>query len=210
MEIVHLPGLTPYPAALELQQQAVQRVLAGGPETLFLLEHEPVFTVGSSGDATREVLDAGDIPVLPTGRGGKVTYHGPGQLVAYVIRDLRQSRDLRGHVADLQRWLIASLAELKVNAFTTDDVGVWVTSPSSNTPPRPHAKVAAIGVRVHKWVAFHGVALNVAPDLAAFQRIVPCGLVGKPVTSLAQLGVDASVPQVAALLVAHLATLRAR
>ncbi|MCP5404704.1 MAG: lipoyl(octanoyl) transferase LipB [Pseudomonadaceae bacterium] len=198
MEIIRLPGLTLYPAAMARMDAAVERVLAGGTETLFLLEHDPVFTIGSSGDAATEVLDAGNIPVLPTGRGGKTTYHGPGQLVAYVIKDLRKSKDLRKYIQVLQEWTITTLADLGVDAFTTDDIGVWVNSPDAPAP----AKIAAIGVRVRKWVAFHGVAINVNPDLAAFQRIVPCGL-AKPVTSLAELGISATLQQVEERLVAN-------
>lgn len=167
----------------------MEDVLSGGGQRVIFLEHPPVFTLGSGADAATELLETGSIPTVETGRGGKTTYHGPGQRVAYVIRDLRTRKDIRAHIHDLQNWLIASLADLGVKAHTTDDVGVWVSTPQGD------AKIAAIGVRVRKWVAFHGIALNVEPDLSAYKRIVPCGL-NLPVTSLRALGIGATMQQV--------------
>ncbi|HEX2858731.1 MAG TPA: lipoyl(octanoyl) transferase LipB [Alphaproteobacteria bacterium] len=171
-------------------EETLADVLAGGPEKVIFCEHAPVFTAGSSAEAG-EVLNPGDIPVLTTGRGGKTTYHGPGQRVVYLVVRL-EDRDIRAYIKRLQMWMVAVLADLGVKGEITDDVGVWVGE----------AKIAAIGVRVRKWVAYHGVALNVAPDLGAYARIRPCGL-DKPVTSLAALGVVADMEAVDALLVKH-------
>lgn len=192
----------------------MEEVLNGGQQVAFFLEHPPIFTLGSGADAKTELLNPGDIPTIETGRGGKTTYHGPGQRVVYVIRDLRHRKDIRAHIADLQNWLITSLSDLGVPAHTTDDVGVWVggkgrggqggVAPLDGAAVIPAkagiaslqpAKIAAIGVRVRKWVAFHGIALNVEPDLSAYKRIIPCGL-NLPVTSLRQLGVSATMQQV--------------
>jgi lipoyl(octanoyl) transferase len=236
--IRNLPGLLQYEDALKLQEQAVEAVLNGGPQVAFFLEHPPIFTLGSGANAQTELLNPGDIPTVETGRGGKTTYHGPGQRVVYIIRDLRHRRDIRAHITDLQNWLITSLADLGVQAHTTDDVGVWVggqggivplgssrhceePSPACRTATKqsPHdkpnraegviasearqsfatlsqpAKIAAIGVRVRKWVSFHGIALNVNPNLTHYQRIIPCGL-NLPVTSLHALGNGATMQQV--------------
>jgi lipoyl(octanoyl) transferase len=222
IHISHIPGLTQYDDALALQLQALEDVAKGGQEQAIFLEHPPVFTTGTSASPS-ELLQPGDIPVIPTGRGGKTTYHGPGQRVVYLILDLnRRDRDLRAYIASLQSWLIAALADLGVPAHSTDDVGVWVGGQGGKAPldgaavipaeagiaylPSTEAKIAAIGVRVRKWVAFHGIALNVNPDLAAYSRIVPCGL-AKPVTSLHALGVKATMEQVDAALTANLASL---
>lgn len=208
MDIKPLPSLTPYAEALALQEAAVAEVLAGGPERAYFVEHPPCFTTGT-GAMPSELLDVGGIPVIPTGRGGKTTYHGPGQRVVYVIKDLRETRDLRAHITNLQQWLIASLAELGVEAFATDDVGVWVRQAAGGRQQEAgekDSKIAAIGVRVRKWVAYHGIALNVNPDMTAYSRIVPCGLT-KPVTSLAALGCGVSMADVDKALVRNLGIL---
>lgn len=157
-------------------------ILAGtAPETIFFCEHEPVLTIGSSG----HVEDIGprmSIPVEKTGRGGQVTYHGPGQRVVYLVVKLEHfNKDIRAYVRWLEDWLIASLATLGVEAFTTKDVGVWVNT------PRGVEKIAALGVRVRRGVAFHGIALNVTNDLGIYQQFTPCGITDKGVTSLATL-----------------------
>lgn len=190
MQFETWPGLTPYEQGVLRMEETLADVLAGGPEKVIFCEHAPVFTAGSSAEAG-EVLNPGDIPVLTTGRGGKTTYHGPGQRVVYLVVRL-EDRDIRAYIKRLQMWMVAVLADLGVKGEITDDVGVWVGE----------AKIAAIGVRVRKWVAYHGVALNVAPDLGAYARIRPCGL-DKPVTSLAALGVVADMEAVDALLVKH-------
>jgi lipoyl(octanoyl) transferase len=188
--VEYIGSETPYEEALLQQEAAVAHVLKGGGERLFFAEHPPVFTLGTSASA-QDVLNAGDIPVLKTGRGGQVTYHGPGQRVVYPILDLRTRRqDLRWYVRQLQAWIVQTLGEFGVTGHITDDIGVWVETPDGL------AKIAAIGIRVKKWVAFHGFALNVNPDLAMYQRIIPCGISDKPVTSLQSLGVSATLEQV--------------
>jgi lipoyl(octanoyl) transferase len=189
-DVQHVGQETPYLDVQAMQEQAVADVLAGGREKLFFVEHAPVYTAGSSA-VDADYLGVNQIPVIKTGRGGKLTYHGPGQRVVYPIIDLRpRGRDLRKYIASLQNWLIESLAEFGIKAFTNDDVGVWVNT------PRGDEKIAAIGVRVRKWIAFHGIALNVHPDLEHFKGIIPCGIVGKGVTSMEALGVKASLEDV--------------
>lgn len=153
----------PYPDAVARQEAAVADVLNGGQEKLFMVEHAPLYTAGSSA-IPADYLGYKDIPVYPSGRGGQYTYHGPGQRVAYPILDLRErGRDLRKYIHSLQEWLILTLADFGVEGYRRDEVGVWV-----DVQGQPH-KIAAIGVRVRKWVTFHGIALNVCPDLSHFQ-----------------------------------------
>lgn len=197
-EIVTWPGLTPYAEGVRRMEEAVAGVLAGGAERIFLCEHEPVLTVGSSGNAA-DVFGT-DIPVVETGRGGKVTYHGPGQRVVYLVVDLaRWGKDVRAYVRWLEAWLMASVAEFGVQAAagSGDEIGIWVGN----------EKLAAIGVRVRKGVAFHGIALNVENDLAVYKTFVPCGIKDKGVTSLRALGVKADMATVDAALVRQLARL---
>lgn len=152
-------------------------------ELIWLVEHPPLYTAGTSA-AFAELLDPGPFPVFESGRGGRYTYHGPGQRVVYAMLDLnRRGRDLRAYVAALEQWIVAALEKLDVAAFIAPGrIGVWVATPTGE------AKVAAIGVRVRRWVSSHGFAINVAPDLRHFGGIVPCGLDGFAVTSLAALG----------------------
>lgn len=178
-----------YPAALALMEARVAAIRAGtAPELIWLLEHPPLYTAGTSA-TTAELLDPGSFPVFATGRGGRYTYHGPGQRVVYVMLDLdARCRDLRCFVGALEDWLVRTLAGLGVAAFTVPDrIGVWVDAGGG------HAKIAALGIRVRRWVSFHGIALNIAPELGHFDGIVACGLAGYPVTSLAQLGNPASL-----------------
>lgn len=180
----------PYLDVQAMQEQTVADVLSGQPEKLYFVEHAPVYTAGSSA-VDADYLGVNKIPVIKTGRGGKLTYHGPGQRVVYPIVDLRpRGRDLRKYIANLQQWLIDSLAEFGIEAFSNDDVGVWVNT------PRGEEKIAAIGVRVRKWIAFHGIALNIHPDLDHFKGIIPCGIQNRGVTSMKALGVDVSLEEV--------------
>lgn len=191
-------GLVPYGDGVARMEGIVAEVLAGAAERVILCEHAAVLTVGSSGKMA-DIEDAGEIPVVATGRGGQVTYHGPGQRVVYlVVRLERWGKDVRAYVRWLQEWLIAALRELGVKAFRADEVGVWVET------PRGVAKIAAIGVRVRKGVAYHGIALNVAPDLAVYGRFVPCGIRDKRVTSLADLGAEREMAAVDTVLLATL------
>ncbi len=199
-------GLVPYPEAVAEMEARAEAIAAGqAPERVWLLEHPPLYTAGTSArDA--DLLDA-RFPVFRTGRGGQFTYHGPGQRVAYVMLDLKRRRpDVRAYVATLEAWLIDALALLGVGGETREDrVGVWVARPDKPTGTGGAAaddKIAALGVRVRRWVTFHGVALNVAPDLSHFSGIVPCGIAQAHygVTSLKDLGRAANMAEVDAAL----------
>jgi lipoyl(octanoyl) transferase len=164
------------------------------PELVWLVEHPPLYTAGTSAKAG-DLLDAERFPVHQTGRGGQYTYHGPGQRVAYVMVDLnRHGRDLRGYVRNLEQWVIATLARFDIAGERRDGrVGIWVERGGGRED-----KIAAIGVRVRHWVTYHGIAINVSPDLSHFEGIVPCGIADQNlgVTSLADLGVDATMADV--------------
>jgi len=189
-------GLVQYPEAVALMERRVAEIAehrAG--ELVWLLEHPPIYTAGTSADPS-DLLDA-RFPVFQTGRGGQFTYHGPGQRVAYVMLDLRRrNADVRGFVHNLEEWLIRTVGNFGINGERREGrVGIWVVRPDGGED-----KIAAIGVRVRRWITYHGIALNVAPDLSHFSGIVPCGVRGHGVTSLAALGVDASMPEVDAVL----------
>src|SRR5579863_4056881 len=195
-------GLTPYEEMLALMEARVDAIAAGRAcESVFLLEHPPLFTSGTSArDA--DLLEA-RFPVHLTGRGGRFTYHGPGQRVAYVMLDLtRRRQDVRAFVNALEDWLIATIAGFNIKGETHHDrIGVWVARPEK---PRgagsegAEDKIAALGIRLRRWVSFHGVSLNVDPDLAHFSGIVPCGVTASHlgVTSLADLGHLVSMAEV--------------
>ncbi len=191
-----------YPDAVSFMEERAGAIRAGSaPETVWLVEHPPLYTAGTSADAS-ELLDAGAFPVYRTGRGGRYTYHGPGQRVAYVMLDLKaRGGDLKAFVRGLETWLIATLADFGVTGETRDDrVGVWVRRPGGED------KIAAIGIRVRRWVSFHGIAINVDPDLDHFRGIIPCGIQGHGVTSLRALGIDADLAAVDAALKANFET----
>ncbi len=182
------PGLTPYADALAAMETRAAAVGAGeAPELIWLLEHPPVYTAGTSAQAD-DLVEA-RFPVVATGRGGKHTYHGPGQRVGYLILDLnRRGRDVRCFVHGVEGWVIAALGKLGVPAFRAPGrVGIWTRAGGAE------AKIGAIGVRVKRWVTLHGFAVNVAPDLSHFGGIVPCGLPDYPVTSLAALDLHADL-----------------
>ena len=205
MEWHVIDGLIDYPQALAMMEVRVAAVAEGrAPEAVLLLEHPPLYTAGT-GARGEDLIDATRFPVFAAGRGGQYTYHGPGQRVAYVLLDLRRRRqDVRAFVAALEAWIIATLGEFQVRGERREDrVGVWVRRPER--PPLPNGataedKVAAIGIRVRRWVTFHGISLNVDPDLDHFSGIVPCGIRGHGVTSLADLGVLVSLPEVDTML----------
>src|SRR6185312_14986146 len=178
-----------YPEAIAAMEARVGAIAARqAPEQVWLLEHPPLYTSGTSGKPD-DLLDA-RFPVFVTGRGGQLTYHGPGQRVAYVMLDLkRRYPDVRAYVAGLEEWIIRALAALEVRGERREDrVGVWVQRPDKGSGFED--KIAAIGVRMRRWVSYHGIAINVAPDLTHFAGIVPCGLADPRygVTSLADLG----------------------
>jgi len=188
-------GLTPYPVAeavMEARANAIADRTAG--ELVWLVEHPPLYTAGVSA-RPGDLLDAGRFPVFRSGRGGQFTYHGPGQRVAYVMLDLSaRGRDVRAFVAALQGWIIDALAELGVRGQAREGrVGVWVARADPGGDRED--KIAAIGVKLRRWVSFHGISLNVAPDLAHFSGIVPCGLRDHGVTSLADLGMGVGLSE---------------
>jgi len=189
----------PYPEALAEMERRVAAIEAGtAPELFWLLEHPPTYTAGTSASAD-ELLNAGDIPVFETGRGGRYTYHGPGQRVIYVLCDLRQrDKDLRAHVARLEEWVIRTLSEFGIAGERREGrIGIWVNGQgSASVPQSAEKKIAAIGVRVRRWIAYHGLALNVNPNLAHFNGIVPCGIAEYGVTSMHALGVKATMGEV--------------
>ena len=197
------PGLTPYPDALATMQARAAAIRAGtARELVWLVEHPPLYTAGTSAHPG-ELTDPTRFPTYAAGRGGQWTYHGPGQRVAYVMLDLTRPhrtvppRDVRGFVHGLEAWLIGALARLGVRGERREGrVGIWVADPATGT----EAKIGAIGVRVSRWVSWHGVALNVAPDLSHFTGIVPCGISEHGVTSLAALGISASMAEADAAL----------
>jgi lipoyl(octanoyl) transferase len=181
----------PYPEAVAAMDTRVEAILAGrAPEAVWLLEHPSIYTGGTSA-SPKELLDPSRFPMFRTGRGGRFTYHGPGQRVAYVMLDLGlRGRDVRAFVLALEDWLIAALARLGVEGGRRDgQIGIFVGE----------AKIASIGVRLRRWVSFHGVSLNVDPDLEHFSGIVPCGLTS-PVTSLAALGAETNMDRMDAAL----------
>ena len=193
-------ALVDYPAALAEMDRRVAAIAAGVEgEGLWFLEHPPLYTSGTSAKPG-DLLNPGSFPVFDAGRGGEFTYHGPGQRVVYVMLNLSQrGRDVRAFVQMLERWIIAALGEFGVQGHIREGrIGVWV-----ETPAGPEAKIAAIGIRVRKWISFHGISLNVAPDLSHFDGIVPCGIRDFGVTSLAGLGVSASMADVDAALMKH-------
>lgn len=200
-------GAVPYPEALAAMEARVADIRAGrAGELIWLLEHPPLYTAGTSA-RVQDLLEPARFPVHATGRGGQYTYHGPGQRVVYVMLDLRARRqDVRRFVYDLEEWTIRTLARFAVTAERrTGRVGVWVGRPDkprlADGQPRED-KIAAIGVRIRHWVAFHGLSINVEPDLSHYAGIVPCGISEHGVTSLVDLGLPVTVADLDAALAA--------
>jgi lipoyl(octanoyl) transferase len=184
----------PYPEAVATMESRVAAIAAGeAPELVWLLEHPPLYTSGTSGNAD-DLLET-RFPLFATGRGGQLTYHGPGQRVVYVMLDLKRRRpDVRAYVAGLEAWIIRTLAAFNVRGERREDrVGVWVNRPDKG--PDFEDKIAAIGVRLRRWVSFHGISINVEPDLTHFDAIVPCGVADPRygVTSLVDLGLPVTM-----------------
>jgi lipoyl(octanoyl) transferase len=182
-------GLSPYPETLAAMEARAAAIRAGeAPELVWLLEHPPLYTAGTSADPA-ELFNPEGFPVYEAGRGGRYTYHGPGQRVGYVLLDLeKRGRDVRHYVYSLEGWVIATLARLGVKARRAPGrIGIWADGPCGE------AKVGAIGVRVRRWVAYHGFAVNLAPELSHFSGIVPCGIAEFPVTSLDEMGAPAKL-----------------
>ena len=200
-EWITTPGLTDYREA-ERWMEARATAIANGTarECIWLLEHPPLYTAGTSAKPA-DLTDPDRFPVYETRRGGQYTYHGPGQRVAYTLLDVgKRGRDVRAFVQSLEAWVIATLAEFNLRGeIRAGRVGVWVARPDK--PPQPDGspaedKIAAIGIRLRKWVSFHGLSINVEPDLSHFDGIVPCGIAEHGVTSLVDLGLPVTMDDV--------------
>ncbi|MBY0533374.1 MAG: lipoyl(octanoyl) transferase LipB [Rickettsiaceae bacterium] len=186
---ISLPGLIDYNTGLDLMQQRTNDVILNKKkEAVFLLEHQDVYTAGTSYKDDELLPGSNNIPVIYTGRGGKFTYHGPGQRVIYPILNLagkNRSPDLKLYISLLEQWIINTLDKLDVNAYTIDGkIGIWVNL--DNAP----AKIGAIGVRIKKWVTYHGIAVNLNTDISRYSGIIPCGINDFPVTSLINIGIE--------------------
>ena len=201
VEWIQSKGLTPYVSAVQEMETRVAGIIAGTmPEALWLVEHPPLYTAGTSAKPA-DLTDPDRFPVHKTKRGGQYTYHGPGQRVAYAMLDVgKRGRDVRRFVGQLENWVITTLAEFNVKGETRDGrVGVWVTRNDKllNVDQTPaEDKIAAIGVRLRKWVSFHGISINVEPDLSHYDGIVPCGIKKYGVTSLVDLGLPVTINDV--------------
>jgi lipoyl(octanoyl) transferase len=192
-------GLVAYPGALAAMEERVAAIRRGeAPELVWLLEHPPLYTAGTSA-RSQDLLAPRRFPVFDAGRGGQYTYHGPGQRVAYVMLDLqRRKPDLRRYIWQLEEWIIRALAQFNVRGERrAGRIGIWVVGPGGR-----EAKIAALGVRVRRWVSYHGVAINLDPDLEHFGGIVPCGISGFGVTSLAALGLSTTMVELDSALMA--------
>jgi len=191
-----------YPESIDEQESIVADILAGKLEnTLILTEHPPTYTLGTSAQASDVLMheiNGEPIAVYPTGRGGEVTYHGPGQLICYALIDIQHGKDLHLHVQRLERLIIQTLQDFDIQGVRDSrGIGVWVDG----------LKVAAVGVRCRKWVTFHGVSLNISPNLQHFSGIVPCGMRDAPVTSMHQLGIKATRQEVEKRIAYHANTI---
>ncbi len=187
-----IPGLSPYSETIAAMEKRVDAIITHElPEAIWLLEHPSLYTLGTSGN-THDILDQA-IPSFQTGRGGQVTYHGPGQRIVYVMLDLRKrQKDIRAFVHQLEAWIIACLKHYDLDGHIyTDRIGVWIENPAQQ-----QAKIAAIGIRIRKWVTFHGFAINVSPDLSFYQGIIPCGIRLHGNTSMAAQGIQAPMENI--------------
>ena len=185
--------LVEYEDARAFMEERVAQIVDGkAPETVWLLEHPPLYTAGTSADPL-ELVDKEKFPVFDAGRGGRYTYHGPGQRIAYVMLDLRRrGKDVSAHVRNLEAWVIAALGRFNIHGERREGrVGIWVDQGDGQED-----KIGAIGVRVRHWVTFHGISLNVEPDLSHYDGIVPCGIADQGVTSLIDLGLPVSMAEV--------------
>ena len=177
--------LVAYSKAIKLMEKRVENIHKNiSPEMIWLLQHPPIYTCGTSAKNI-EILDSGKIPVIETTRGGKVTFHGPGQRIAYIMLDLNiRRKDIKFYVSTLEEWCIATLKEFDIKSFTVKGrTGIWIKNSSGES------KIGAIGVRVSRWVTYHGISINVNPDLKAYDGIIACGLENYSTTSLRQIGI---------------------
>ncbi len=188
--------LVDYKFALDFMKQKVKSIQEGSANSmLWLLEHPPLYTAGTGANDNEILVDKPQFPIYETGRGGKHTYHGPGQRIAYIMLDLKKAHDnkpdLKLFVKQIQNWVINSLARINIQSFTRDDrVGVWVNTSDGN-----EEKIAAIGIRVEKYVSYHGVAINIMPNMSHYKDIVPCGIKDYGVTSMEKLGLEMSMDE---------------
>ena len=195
------PGLTPYAHAVEVMEARAAAIASGtAPELIWLVEHPPLYTAGTSAKMS-DLTDPDRFDMFESKRGGQFTYHGPGQRIAYVMLDVgARGRDVRNFVCQMENWVIATLAEFNVTGEHREGrVGVWVTRPEKPALPdgTPREdKIAAIGVRLRKWISFHGLSINVEPDLSHYDGIVPCGIRDHGVTSLVDLGLPVTMDDV--------------
>lgn len=198
VEWITATDLVPYEEALTFMEERVAKIASGeAQEAIWLLEHPPLYTAGTSAQSA-DLTDPDRFPVYQAGRGGQYTYHGPGQRVIYVMLDLnKRGRDVRKFVCNLEKWVIDTLAEFNITAERrTGRVGVWVTrpeKPANFDGTAREDKIAAIGVKLRRWVSFHGISINVEPDLSHFDGIVPCGIREHGVTSLVDLGLPVTM-----------------
>jgi lipoyl(octanoyl) transferase len=194
-------NLIVYPEALSFMEQHVYKIRAkNAQELIWLLEHPSLYTAGTSTNLN-DILDSSLCPLYQTGRGGQLTYHGPGQRIAYLMLDLQKRKlDIHAYVRTLEQWIISTLSEFEIHAECRENrVGVWVIDPKMGT----ENKIAAIGIRIRKWVSFHGISLNVNPDLSYYRGIVPCGVREYGITSMHKLGVNVSMKEVDKALKKH-------
>ena len=206
VEWTHIPGLAPYAETLAAMEARAAAIAEGtADEAIWLLEHPPLYTAGTSAKP-QDLTDPDRFPVFSAGRGGQYTYHGPGQRVAYVMLNVgARGHDVRKFVHALEAWVIAALAEFNVQGeIRQGRVGVWVQRPGQ--PPNPDGslredKIAAIGIRLRRWVSLHGISVNVEPDLSHFTGIVPCGITDHGVTSLVDLGLPVTMADLDAALI---------
>jgi lipoyl(octanoyl) transferase len=194
----HSADIVPYPVAVATMEERVARIADGtAAEAIWLLEHPPLYTAGTSAKSA-DLTDPDRFPVYEAKRGGQYTYHGPGQRVVYIMLDVgKRGRDVRCFVRQLEQWVIATLAEFNVTGeIRAGRVGVWVTRPDrplTATGQQAEDKIAAIGIRLRKWISFHGISINLEPDLEHFTGIVPCGITEHGVTSLVDLGLPVTM-----------------
>ena len=201
VEWITSQGLTPYSDALTLMEDRVAQISAGtADEAIWLVEHPPIYTAGTSAKP-KDLLEPDKFPVHEAHRGGEYTYHGPGQRVVYIMLDVgARGRDVRAFVNQIEGWIIATLETFNIQGERrVGRVGVWVNRPDKPRQPNgdmTEDKVAALGIRLRKWISFHGLSINVEPDLSHFDGIVPCGIAGHGVTSLVDLGLPVTMDDV--------------
>lgn len=190
-EWITIPELSEYNTILDAMENRVESIIHHkNPEAVYLVEHQDVYTAGTN-SSKEDIIDLGNIPIINTGRGGRITYHGPGQRVIYPILNLSiRQKDIKQYVRHLEQWIINSLKIIGIDAYIiAGKVGIWTKKDNID------AKIGAIGIRVRKWVTFHGVSVNINPDLSKYKGIIPCGISDLPVTSLEDLGIKIALKE---------------